>query len=70
MQNQPPILVEPTAKHLPPPPAIEEQAADKILPPAVDKDSDIGNGSEIQTLQMSDGPPALPKRKRKAKVGE
>jgi len=47
LQNQPPILVEPTAKHLPPPPAIEEQAADKILPPAVDKDSDIGNGSEI-----------------------
>jgi hypothetical protein len=66
-QNQLPILVEPTAKRLPPPPAIVEQAADEMLPPAVDKDPVVGNGSEIQAVRMLDGLQALPKKKKKAK---
>jgi hypothetical protein len=66
-QNQPPILVEPTAERLLPPPAIGEPAADETLPPAVDKNPVIGNGSEFQTVQMLDAPQALPKKKKKAK---
>jgi hypothetical protein len=67
LQGQPPILVEPIAKHLPPPPAIGEPAADDILPPAVDKDPVIGNGSEFQTVRILDAPQVLPKKKKKAK---
>jgi len=67
LQDQPPILVEPTAKHLPPPPAIGEPATDEILPPVVDKDPVIGNGSEFQTVQILDAPQVLPKKKKKAK---
>jgi hypothetical protein len=66
-QNQPPTLVEPIVKHLPPPPAIGEPAADETLPPAVDKDPVIGNGSGFQTVRMLDAPQALPKKKKKAK---
>jgi hypothetical protein len=66
-QNPPPILAEPTAKSLPPLPAIGEPAADEILPPAVDKDPVIGNGSEFQTVRILDAPQALPKKKKKAK---
>lgn len=66
-QNQPPILVEPTAKPPPPPPAIGEQAAEVILPPAVDKDLVIGNGSDSQALRMLDGPQAPSKKKKKVK---
>lgn len=67
LQNQPPILVEPTAKHLPPPPAIGEQAADEALPPAGDKDPVIGNGGGLQTVRILDVPQALSKKKKKAK---
>ena len=67
VQNQPPILMEPTATRLPPPPAAGEQAADGILPPAVDKNPVIGNGSELQTVRTLDGPQALLKKKKKAK---
>jgi hypothetical protein len=66
-QNQPPTLVEPIAKHLPPPPAIGEPATDETLPPAVDKDPVIGNGSEFQNVRMLDAPQTLPKKKKKAK---
>jgi hypothetical protein len=44
-----------------------EQAADEMLPPAVDKDPVVGNGSEIQAVRMLDGLQALPKKKKKAK---
>jgi hypothetical protein len=66
-QNQPPTLVEPIAKHLPSPPAIGEPATVETLPPAVDKDPVIGNGSEVQTVRILDAPQALPKKKKKAK---
>ena len=66
-QNQPQILVEPTAKHVPPPPAIREPAADEILLPAGDKDPVIGNGCGFQTVRILDAPQALPKKKKKAK---
>jgi hypothetical protein len=67
LQNQPQILVEPTAKHVPPPPAIREPAADEILLPAGDKDPVIGNGCGFQTVRILDAPQALPKKKKKAK---
>jgi hypothetical protein len=67
LQNQPPILVEATAKHLPPPPAIGEPAADGTLPPTGNKDPVIGNGSGSQTVRILDAPQALPKKKKKAK---
>jgi hypothetical protein len=67
LQNQPQILVEPTAKHLPPPPALGKPAADEILPPAGDKDPVIGNGGGFQTVRILDAPQALPKKKKKAK---
>jgi len=66
-QNRPLILVELMAKRLPPLAAVGEQAADEIMPPAGDKDPVIGNGSELQTVRMLDGPHALPKKKKKAK---
>jgi hypothetical protein len=66
-QNQAPVLVESTAKRLPPPLAIGEQTADEMLPPAVDKDPVIANGSEFQTVRILDAPQALPKKKKKAK---
>ena len=66
-QNQPPILVEPTAKRLPPPPAVGEQAVDEILPPVADEDPIMGNGSEVQIVRMPDAPQALPKKKKRAK---
>jgi hypothetical protein len=66
-QNKPPILVEPTARSLPPLPAIGEPAMDETLPPAVDKDPVVSNGSEFQTVRMLDAPQALPKKKKKVK---
>lgn len=58
------------AERLLPPPAIGEPAADETLPPAVDKNPVIGNGSESQTVQILDAPQALPKKKKKAKAAE
>jgi hypothetical protein len=59
--------MEPTAKHLQPPLAIGEPAADEILPPAGDEDPVIGNSGGFQTVRILDAPQALPKKKKKAK---
>jgi hypothetical protein len=67
LQYQPPILVEPMAKTLPPPPAIDEHTMDEMLFPAVDIHPVIGNGSESQTMRILDGPQALLKKKKKSK---